>query len=424
MLPLNKKSLDLLQNALFEAKEKYGVTHLRTAIYARKSTVDERETSISGQITLCTEFINKYEFLKLTDIFQEDNKSGMFIDTREEFLKMLDKVKKREIDVIVVLRYDRLSRNSVHINQILDVLEKWNCILISGDDIFDRNTASGELSFNIMTCINQFKSRMTACTTKQGEINNAKLGKSTGGQAPYGLKIVNKCFEIDENEAPAIRTIFSMAEKGKSYQQIIKKMNSLGYKTRKGRQFTYSTLNSLLRNEKYIGTFVYNRENGKRKAHRVVIDEFDEVRNETAIPPIITKATFHKVQKLLNERKQGHPHQNSSSEYILTGFITCKDCGSSMSGQSNVGGRSKKRTRLYVCPNHLSRRGKKCGTKSVNAEYLETAVKEILTAKINEYLSTANAETVFGLLKKQKNDEAIIHRNRILRIERQHLCFD
>ena len=388
---------------------------MRTAIYARKSSVDEYQTSLPTQITFCTEFINKYDFLKLSATFQEDDRSGMFKDNREQFLEMLEKAKSHEIDAIVVLRLDRLGRNAADMLETINTLNECGCALLAGDDIFDSSTAVGEFMRTILLGQNQYQARVTASRVIQSEIHNVQSGTSAGGVAPYGLKLVNKQFEINEDEAPAIRTIFSMAEKGKSYKQIIEKLTSLGYKTRKGETFSYSTLNSILRNDKYYGTYVYNRENGKRKARRVLIERFDEVRNEKAIPPIIKKSTFDKVQKILDERKQGRPRQNSSPEYILTGLITCKNCGSSMSGESNIGGRNKKRTRNYVCKNHLAKNGKTCTTKSINAEYLETAIKEILIVKINEYLASANAETIFGLLKKQKSDEAIKLKKQIQR---------
>lgn len=391
---------------------------MRTAIYARKSSVDEYQTSLPTQITLCTEFINKYDFLKLSATFQEDDRSGMFKDNREQFLEMLEKAKSHEIDAIVVLRLDRLGRNAADMLETINTLNECGCALLAGDDIFDSSTAVGEFMRTILLGQNQYQARVTASRVIQSEIHNVQSGTSAGGIAPYGLKLVNKQFMINEDEAPAIRTIFSMAEKGKSYKQIIEKLNSLGYKTRKGETFSYSTLNSILRNDKYYGTYVYNRENGKRKSHRVLIERFDEVRNEKAIPPIIKKSTFDKVQKILDERKQGRPHQNSSPEYILTGLITCKNCGSSMSGESNVGGRNKRRTRNYVCKNHLAKNGKTCTTKSINAEYLETAIKEILIVKINEYLASANAETIFGLLKKQKSDEAVKLKKQIQRTQK------
>ena len=165
-------------------------------------------------------------------------------------------------------------------------------------------------------------------------------------------------------------------------------------------------MNSLLRNDKYYGTYVYNREDGKRKKKRVLIEKFDEVRNETAIPAIITKAQFDKVQAILNGRTSCRPHQNANPEYFLTGFVECKSCGSFMSGMANSGGRGYTQIRSYACPNHSSKRGKVCKTKKVNAEYLETAIKNVLADKVNAYLSAPNTQkSVFDLLRSSKVEE-------------------
>ena len=173
-------------------------------------------------------------------------------------------------------------------------------------------------------------------------------------------------------------------------------------------------MNSLLRNEKYYGTYIYNREDGKRKKKRVLIEHFDEVRNETAIPAIISKAQFDKVQTILSGRKSCRPHQNANPEYFLTGFVECKSCGSSMSGMANSGGRGYTRIRSYACPNHSSKRGKVCKTKKVNAEYLETAIKTLLADKVNAYLSAPNTQkSVFDLLRSSKVEEVNAIQKRI-----------
>ena len=174
----------------------------------------------------------------------------------------------------------------------------------------------------------------------------------------------------------------------------------------------------MLENEKYYGTYIYNRENGKRKKNRVLLEHFDEVRNETAIPAIITKAEFDKVKAILEARKSCRPHQNANPEYFLTGFVQCKSCGSSMSGMANSGGRGNGRIRSYACPNHGSRRNKVCATKKVNAVYLETLVKKVLTDEVNAYLYATNAkDTVFSLLKQRTLDEAKSTQKHIDRLE-------
>lgn len=199
---------------------------------------------------------------------------------------------------------------------------------------------------------------------------------------------------------------------GQSYKTVIDTLTAQGYFARNGRKFSNSTLNAMLRNDKYYGTYVYNRKNGKRKENRVLIEKFDEVRNSKAIPAIIDKSLFDRVQGILDGRTVCRPQLNQHPEYILTGFLYCKSCGSTMSGESNIGGRNKTRTRTYVC--RKSRRDKVCKTKAINAVYLETAIKTVLTEEINNYLSSGNtAKQVFNLLKKTSTEERKTVKKRI-----------
>ena len=70
-----------------------------------------------------------------------------------------------------------------------------------------------------------------------------------GGIPPHGLKVICKRFEIDETEAPAIRIMFNRFAEGYSYKQIIDELTELGYYTRSGKPFNYSSIHDLLRNE-------------------------------------------------------------------------------------------------------------------------------------------------------------------------------
>ncbi len=137
----------------------------------------------------------------------------MFMDNREQFLAMLEKVENREIDVIVVFRLDRFTRDNVDAQAILKLLNICGCTLLAGDTVIDNKTAMGEFKLGIELQLNQYHARNTANRVMHGEIHNVQKGDCAGGQPPYGLKIVNKQYEINEDEAPAIRLIFSMTAK-------------------------------------------------------------------------------------------------------------------------------------------------------------------------------------------------------------------
>ena len=137
------------------------------------------------------------------------------MNNREEFLAMIDKVESGDIDVIVVFRLDRFSRDTVDSQAMLKLLNKCGCTLLAGDTPVDNKTALGELYLGIGLNISQYHARNTANRVMHGEIHNVQKGDCAGGQPPYGLKIVNKQYEIDEDEAPAVRLIFSMTAKRK-----------------------------------------------------------------------------------------------------------------------------------------------------------------------------------------------------------------
>ena len=131
--------------------------------------------------------------------------------------------------------------------------------------------------------------------------------------------------------------MFERIASGCSYQQVIKELTDSGFRTRNGEKFSYSSLNLILHNEKYYGLYIYNREGGKKKKHRVLIEHVDEVRVEDNIEPIISKELFDTVQGILDKRKtECRPHLNASS-YVLTGMLFCKQCGKPISGFSSKG---------------------------------------------------------------------------------------
>lgn len=272
------------------------MNHLRVAIYARKSQEDKRESSIETQIAVCKEFVESYPEMKLIKVYAEDNVSGMFTDQRNQFLALQSSVEKHELDAVVCMRLDRLNRDAANAFLTFKYFALNQCYIIAGDDVADTRTPAGELSRGLLVILNQYTSRIAASSDMAGEINNAKQGKTSGGRAPYGLKIANKRYEINEDEAPAVRLIFESIAKGNSYKQVIEKLDHAGYTTRSGTRFQSTTLNAILKNEKYMGTLVYNRGGGKDRPHKVLIDRFDEVRNVGAIPAIIQPKLFEKVQ--------------------------------------------------------------------------------------------------------------------------------
>ena len=186
MRTLQNKEIENLKKQLKQKQDKYGITKLRTAIYARKSQEDEKQTSLDTQIKVCTAFIQQYkDLLELKNVFQEDDRSGMFADNRDQYQLMLTQAERGEIDVIVVMKLDRLARDLCESTTVIKLLNMYKCTLLAGDDVSDSDTPSGEFMRNILLAQNQYHARRVASDVIHTDCNLAKQGKTVGGVAPY-----------------------------------------------------------------------------------------------------------------------------------------------------------------------------------------------------------------------------------------------
>lgn len=126
----------------------------------------------------------------------------------------------------------------------------------------------------------QFHAENTAeLVMKTNTESNAINCVSSGEIANYGYKFTStRHMIINENEAPAVRLMFKMFLEGHSYKEIIDALELRGFKTCSNTKFSQTTILSILKNEKYKGTYTYNLKKNKRRKNRVLVKEFDEVK--------------------------------------------------------------------------------------------------------------------------------------------------
>lgn len=139
-----------------------------------------------------------------------------------------------------------------------------------------------------------------------------------------------------------MKKTFEMVLEGMTYGEILKEFNRRGYKTKRNKAFGKNSLHSILRNERYKGTYVYNktmkrRRNGSRNRHKQK-DDSEIIRVENPIPAIVSTEKFYKVQELLDSRKKNGASSKAKEIYLLQGVIYCGECGASMHGNRRKNG--------------------------------------------------------------------------------------
>ena len=354
---------------------------LPTAIYARKSTKDESQVSIQGQVECCTKLIENDARLNLYREYKEDNISGYHMDNRKELLELLDDVDKGLIKVVYTYALDRLSRNVADSIKIEERIKSAGAYILYATQSFEDN-ADGEFTKNIMRALAQRVPENTAEVVMRSEIQNAKLLKSNGGVALFGYKVVNKVYVKNDDEADIVKKVFKLALTNISISEIAKEINKLGFRNRKGNEFATSSIHNMLTNEKYTGVYIYNKAGARKRKNRVLKKNYEEVRKENGIPQIIDKDTFNKVQEILSSDAP-KTSTKAKEPYSLTGLLVCGCCGNKMHGYASIGGHSHKRYTKYVCRDAQK---KKCKS-TISQSDIEMATAKVLVEIIKNISS-------------------------------------
>lgn len=309
---------------------------VRAVIYARFSSEGQREESIDAQLRACKYYAHKENFA-IVKTYIDRAKTGKRVNGREDFLKMIEDSKNSLFDVVLVHKLNRFGRDSLDTLQYKRILESNRVSLVSVTEKLD-DTPEGKLMLMVITGMNEFYSANLANEVMKGLKENAYSGKHTGGIPPLGY-VVNKetrLLEIEEYEAQAVRLIFERFVNNYSYGDIMSELNIKGFKTKRGKGFGKNSIYEILRNEKYTGTYVYNRcispdSDGKFNRHKRKDDE-QIIRAEGVVPVIIERELFDRAQKKLAERQLTKGRFRAKETYLLSGKIRCGDCGSLYTG--------------------------------------------------------------------------------------------
>jgi site-specific DNA recombinase len=343
-------------------------------IYARFSSDNQREESITAQVRACTEYARRKGY-PVVKVYTDEARSAT-TDDRPGFLTMIDDIKSGRVEAqfLLVHKLDRFARNRYDSAVYRRTLASAGIRLIAVDQPLDDSPESVLLE-SLLEGLAEYYSKNLSREVMKGMKENAYQARFNGGWVPLGYNVIDGHYSINEQEAPVIRLIFSMFLQGHGYIKIMDKLNELGYLTRQGRPFGKNSIYEILRNPKYAGYYTYNRAprrlNGKRN-WRIRKDEGEIITVPGAVPAIIPEEDFKKVQEIMDGRKKTGPRQKSGELYFLTGKVVCGECGAAMVGNSSSRKAGAEPVRYYECNRKM--RTRDCGSRRIRKDYLENYV--------------------------------------------------
>lgn len=337
-------------------------------------------------------FDNEYD---IVDEYIDDGRTGTSDDTRPDFLRLVEDVKRGRINCIVTKNLSRAFRNSANQGKFLEeFIPLYNTRFISlyepHIDTFLNPEVVHSLEVSITGFMNEQYAYKTSVDIRRTFDTKRKNGEFIGAFAPYGLKKRpddKNSLMIDEEAAEVVRDIFHwFVDDGMSKSGIVKRLNELGipnpacYKQKKGFKFCNpqiqkndglwceTTVRNILLNQMYIGDMVQGKQKViSYKVHdRVRTDEKDWYVVENTHEAIIDRTIFDKAQLLHQRDTRVAPNQKKV--YLFSGFVRCADCKKSMT-------RKMAKNYVYYCCATYSRKSKTACTKhTIRVEILEKAV--------------------------------------------------
>ena len=344
---------------------------MKAVIYARYSSDNQREESIEGQLRDCMQYA-EYNDIQVVGTYIDRAMSAK-TDNRPNFQQMIKDSAKRLFDVIIVWKLDRFARNRFDSAYYKNILKKNGVRVISAKESISEG-AEGIILESVLEGYAEYYSVELAEKVNRGMTDNALKAMSNGGITPLGYYLDDEQhLQIDERKAPFVREIFQRYADGEMIKTIIDDMNARGVgitvrmKKKAGKKaydklLGYNNVRRMLSNRKYIGEY-----------------RFKDIVIEDAIPAIIDKDLFEKVQKRIAVNTRAPAIHKAEDEYLLTTHLFCGKCKAMMIGDS---GKGKKGTvyHYYKCVNTKKRHT--CDKKAIGKEKIENAVIKAVMDKI------------------------------------------
>ena len=322
------------------------------AIYIRLSREDgdkEESDSVGNQRKLLTEYVSRHDNFILYDIYIDDGFTGTNFN-RPAFQKMIADIEDKKVNCVVVKDLSRFGRDYIDTGRYLErIFPELSVRFISVSDNIDSIKQAYDMLLPIKNIFNEQYARDISNKIQATVKSKQKAGEFIGAFTSYGYKksSVNKNkLVIDEYASEVVKRIFAMYAQGIGKQSIAKQLNAEGilcpseYKKLNGENYkncnrlkttsywTYSTINTMLHNEMYIGNMIQGKKHQRMRGKQHKVDRENWVRVENTHEPIIDRDTWDKVQNLLSKKHRDIDLETNKN--IFAGFIKCGDCGRSM----------------------------------------------------------------------------------------------
>lgn len=304
----------------------------------------------------------EYKGYEIYKLYKDAGISAKTGNTRPAFEELLQDIRDKKCNTIVVLKLDRLTRSVFDLEGIMNFLEENNAYLDCANEEINTTNSSGKMVARLLTTVSQNEIERTNERTKFGLSGAIKEGHIPA-RASLGYKHIDKKLVPDPLTKDIVIRIYNLYFEGKSYYNIATIFNEeqvLGKTNWKD-----TGILRIISNEVYKGDYVH----GKRTNHPTLYKD--------VVEPIVSKEMWDNCQV---QKKKNQKNYMRTQTYIFLQKLKCPKCGRILAGGASHKIKSDKWYFYYKCGNCKS---------NIHEDKIEDKIK-VLLADILEYDNVVN----------------------------------
>lgn len=237
---------------------------LRAALYCRVSTdeqalegysIDAQKTKLASYCEFQIDESGGQAF-RLQKVYVDDGYSGK-TSNRPAYRKMMAEID--EWDAMIVLKMDRIHRNSANFMKMMEVLNRKGKQFVSATEDLDTSNAMGRFVMSMIQSIAQLESEQIGERTFMGMRQKAETmretvtGRTMGFSPPYGYRFEDNVLVSVPEELSDVEYMFSRCAEGVPMEQIANDLNHGGSRTRRDGVWTKTNISAAVHNPIYAG---------------------------------------------------------------------------------------------------------------------------------------------------------------------------
>ena len=361
---------------------------MNAVIYARYSSHNQREESIEGQLRECRAWAEKND-MSIVGEYIDRALSGR-TDDRADFQRMIRDAEKGHFQAVIMYTLDRFARNRYD-SAMYKARLKRSGVRVYYAKQYIPDEPEGIILESVLEGYAEYYSENLSRNIRRGMTENALAGKVNGGATPLGYAVgPDHTYVIDPAGAQIVLEIYQLYADGHSARKIIEYCNERGYRTARGARFNKNSLRSILTNDRYIGIY-----------------RFGDIVREGAIPAIIDRDLFDKVQSMYKHNFKARARGKAVEDYLLSTKLFCGHCGSPMIGESGTA-KNGATYRYYKCS--CRKHCHTCAKKTEHKEWIEeTVVRYTIQTVLTDESIRHIAANVMAILDREAAENDVLN---------------